>query len=203
MDQNHPLGRKDNIVVQQLEGELLIYDLGINKAFCLNQTSALIFQLCDGTRTVSEISRIISQKLKTLVNEDFVRLALDGLQKDNLLEKAEDSSEHFMGLSRREIVKKIGLASMVALPVIMHVTAPTAAQAQSGVCQAVTGLDECFCLDTFCDPVASFGMPVPPGSPDCQDGCLVGGGCSCKGPYICSQSIGIPGTGGKQGTCQF
>jgi hypothetical protein len=36
-----PISRQQNIVVQDLGSEVLIYDLTINKAFCLNETSAL------------------------------------------------------------------------------------------------------------------------------------------------------------------
>ena len=135
---NNPESRKTNIVVQELENEVLIYDLTINKAFCLNQTSALVYELADGTKTVSEISNLMSKKLKTLVSEDIVWLALDGLRKDNLLENADEVPNYFGGLTRREAVKKVGLASMVMLPIISSIAAPQAIAAQSicriGVC---------------------------------------------------------------------
>ncbi|NJM54458.1 MAG: PqqD family peptide modification chaperone [Blastocatellia bacterium] len=63
-----PVSRQANIVVQDLESEVSIYDLSINKALCLNETSALVFQLCDGTNSVAEISNLMSVKLKTLVS---------------------------------------------------------------------------------------------------------------------------------------
>ena len=90
----------------------------------------------------------------------------------------------------------------VAFAATSALLGPVAAQAQSVTCTSgANGL--CFCLDTFCDPIANFGMPVPIGNPGCQDGCIVGSTCSCKGPFICSQSVGIPGAGGKTGTCKF
>lgn len=131
---NKPISRKANIVVQNLENEVLIYDLTINKAFCLNQTAGLVYQLCDGKRTVAEISDLMSIELKTLVSEDFVWLALDGLKKDGLLENADELTNHFGGLTRREIVKKVGLASMATLPLISSVVAPSAVMAQSETC---------------------------------------------------------------------
>lgn len=129
--------------MQEFENEVLIYDLNINKAFCLNQTSALVYQLADGTKTVSEISELMSKRLKTLVSEDLVWLALDGLKKDNLLENADEVFKHFTGLTRREVVKRVGLASMVMLPLITSVVAPKAAMAQSsGGLPCVVG--QCF-----------------------------------------------------------
>ncbi|HRH46794.1 MAG TPA: PqqD family peptide modification chaperone [Pyrinomonadaceae bacterium] len=92
---NQPNSRKANIVVQDLENEVLIYDLNINKAFCLNQTAGLVYQFCDGRRTFAEISDLMSKELKTLVSKDFVWLALDGLKKDGLLENADELANHF------------------------------------------------------------------------------------------------------------
>ena len=130
---SYPISRKTNIVVQEFETEVLIYDLKINKAYCLNQTSALVYQLCDGTKSVAEISNLMSRKLKMLVSEDFIWLALDGLKKDNLLENNEQFEINFNSLSRRQIIKKVGFASMLMLPIISSVIAPSAAMAQSGL----------------------------------------------------------------------
>ena len=86
---NLPKSRSTNIVVQELKDEVLIYDLDKNKAYCLNETSALVWQLCDGKNTASEISDKISTQLRTLVSEDLVWLALDQFSKDGLLENDE------------------------------------------------------------------------------------------------------------------
>ncbi|MBX7171620.1 MAG: PqqD family protein [Pyrinomonadaceae bacterium] len=129
---NKPKARNENIVVQEMESELLIYDLTINKAFCLNETSAMIWQLCDGKHSVSEISRTLSQKLNQPITEDLIWLALDRFKKDNLLEQSEQFVIDFNGLSRRQVIKKIGLASVIALPLVSSIVAPSAVMAQSG-----------------------------------------------------------------------
>jgi hypothetical protein len=127
-----PVGRKDDIVVQELKGEVLIYDLKINKAFCLNETSAIVWQLCDGNNSVADISRKFSQELKSPVTEDLVWLALDQLKQENLLSNSEEIVPEFNGMSRREVIRKVGLGTMVALPIVTGLIAPTAAQAQTG-----------------------------------------------------------------------
>ena len=133
---NHkPISRKSNIVVQELKNEVLIYDLTINKAFCLNPTSTLIWQLCDGKLSIAEMSRVLSQKLHTPITEDLIWLALDQFKQDNLLEQSQPLKIEFGGLSRREIIRKVGYASLVMLPTIVGVTAPRAIQAASGLCQ--------------------------------------------------------------------
>ena len=67
-----PKTRNENIVVQEMDSEILIYDLNTNKAFCLNETSAVIYHLCDGKRTVAEISRQLSKQLSKSIDEYLI-----------------------------------------------------------------------------------------------------------------------------------
>lgn len=126
-----PLARQNNLVVQELKDELLIYDLQTNKCFCLNQTSTAIWYLCDGKNSISEISRQLSKKLARTVSEDLIWLAIDLLKQENLLIESNKITIDFQGLSRREAIKKAGLASMIALPLITSIIAPKAVNAQS------------------------------------------------------------------------
>lgn len=126
-----PKARKENLVVQELDGEVLIYDLNTNKAFCLNESSALVWQACDGNKNVSEIRNSLGKQLNSPVNDDYVWLALDQLKKENLIENKDEVVADFKGLSRREVVKKIGLGTMLALPIVASLTAPMAVHALS------------------------------------------------------------------------
>jgi hypothetical protein len=137
-NQKNPLSRKEDIVVQEADGEVLIYDLKDNKAFCLNDTSALIWQMCDGTKSVGEISGELGKKLNQPANEDLVWLAIEQLKKENLLVNGKELTNNFEGLSRREVIKRVGLASMIALPVVSSLIAPSAIYAASA------------CTDTVC-----------------------------------------------------
>lgn len=120
-----PLSRRDDLVIQELNGEVLIYDLRSNKAFCLNETSARVWQACDGNNTVSDISRAIG-------SDDLVWLALNDLKKEKLVEHDLPTPSKFEGMTRRQVVKNIGLSSLLALPIIAGMTAPAAAQ--TGTC---------------------------------------------------------------------
>ena len=136
-----PTSRKENLVIQELEGEVLIYDLEKNKAFCLNKTSALVWQSCDGTRTIADISDAVGKQLDSQINEDVVWLALDQLSKENLVEKQTKLENKFNGLSRREVIKKVGLGTMIALPIVTSLVAPLAVHANSA---CITG-GNCTC----------------------------------------------------------
>jgi hypothetical protein len=167
-----PQSRKTDIVVQDLNREVLIYDLNLNKAFCLNETSALVWQACDGTKSVSEISQAISKKLNEPASEDLVWLALDQLKKKNLLDNSEEIVPNFYGVSRREVIKKVGLTTMIALPFISSLVAPTPLMAQSA---ASCGGQTCKCTDFFV-------TASPPGTQctgaDIVDACPTAG-CRC------------------------
>ena len=129
--ENKPRSRKENIVVQEVDGEVLIYDLEKNKALCLNQTSALVWQACDGKRTVAQINDLLGKQLQTQTDEDIVWLALDQLSKEKLIHPPVDLENKFEGMSRREVIRKVGLGAMVALPVVAGIVAPPAALAQT------------------------------------------------------------------------
>jgi hypothetical protein len=84
----YPKSRQSNIVVQEMENEALIYDLTINKAFCLNSTSAQVYHLCDGKHSIADIAKLLSRQMNEPITEDLIWLALDQLKRDNLLKKA-------------------------------------------------------------------------------------------------------------------
>ncbi len=127
-----PEARKVGIVIQATDKDTLVYDLETNKAICLNETSAAVWHLCNGNRLVSEIAAELSERMNVPVNEDFVWLALQQLSKEGLLSNKIERNGKFAGLSRREIIKRVGFASAVALPVVSSLVAPKAANAQSG-----------------------------------------------------------------------
>ncbi len=140
---NKPKARKNDIVIQKLEDETLVYDTNENKAFCLNETSALVWSLCDGKRTALNISDEMSRRFKTHVTEEFVGLALDQFSKDNLLENSEQA--YFIGISRREMIRKVGATSVVTLPIVSSLVAPEAASAMScaSLNSSCSGSSEC------------------------------------------------------------
>ena len=140
--ENKPLGRRDNVVVQEIDGEVLIYDLAKNKAFCLNQTAAIVWQSCDGKKTIAEISDWLGKQLKSNVNEDIVWLALDQLSQEGLIVRETKPVSKFAGISRRDVIKKVGLASVIALPVITSLIAPLAVHANSS-CMTLVGGCSC------------------------------------------------------------
>lgn len=208
-----PLARKNDIVVQEFESELLVYDLKKNKAFALNETSSLIWQLCDGTKTINEISVQTSVILKNFVSEDFVWVAIENFKKEKLIVSEANYKTPFEGLSRREIIRKIGLTSMAVLPLISAISSPLAIHAQSGCTTGASGralgcpctaISQCAPPSSRCC-LSSAGAPgnqtCVPGGTQIPVGGVCGNNCSCNGS-CCSGGLCVtPGSVGLGGFC--
>lgn len=181
----NPKARANGLVIQELRDEVLIYDLQIDKAYRLNPTSAMVWNLCDGRNSVSDISRQMSKKLKQPVLEDLVYLALSDLKQDNLLanDGAGGMPDKFEGLSRREVIRKVGLASVIALPMIHSIFAPTAAMAQSGgAAPGSRTLGQTCASSTECAASA----------PNCNGGlCCIGSGGSSSGTIGSGSAVAV------------
>ena len=158
-----PTARQNNLVIQNMDTELLVYDLEINKAFSLNQTSALVYNACNGETTFDEL------KVKHNFTDDLIYLTLDELKKESLIADNNYQSP-FVGMSRRQAARKVGLATLLALPVIMGVVAPTAAASVS---------------DASRTPFQSFGRINSPGNCCPGNHCGAFVGCEvCKSPGV-------------------
>src|SRR6267378_5663325 len=123
-----PKARTSGILTREIPGELLIYDMKRHAAYCLNETAASIWKQCNGKRTIIELVRRLEKSCKVPVDERIVWLALNQLEKRHLLDpRFSFPSQRVM--SRRGLMSSLGLATAVALPIVVSIIAPTAVQA--------------------------------------------------------------------------
>lgn len=54
---------RDTLAVEEVEEDLLVYDPVKDQVHLLNVTASAIWELCDGTRTVSEIARELGERV--------------------------------------------------------------------------------------------------------------------------------------------
>jgi hypothetical protein len=158
-DSQNPVARKDGLIIQEMAGEVLVYDTAIHKAFCLNETAAAVWKHCDGNNSVDNIAASMREEFKAEIPEDLVLMALGQLEKDHLLESF--SAPMVSQITRRAAMRKIAAASVVmSLPVIASLAVP----ANAGVASA------CACIN--------------PGNCAAQTGCssLV----NCNGSGVCA-----------------
>ena len=126
-----PLMRKHELVIDDLREEVLVYDLERHEAHCLNHSAALVWRACDSRLAPAEIARKLTAELGAEFSEEMVLLALGQLEKIHLLDQAETVSAQFAVLSRRQLVRQMGLAAAVAAPLVISIMSPTPAQAAS------------------------------------------------------------------------
>lgn len=163
--ERRPVARKTNLVVQQSGDETLVYDLETNKAKCLNSSSAAVWRLCEGTRTLSDIALELTGKLKTEVSEDFVGLAISELALNELL--SDTDHELHNGFSRRQLIRQVGLTSMIALPLIASLVAPHAVLAQTCTANNLSCSLSAQCCSSCCKNVSPSINECKPGGGAC------------------------------------
>lgn len=125
MKQVSPLARKDSLIVKNLPDETLVYDRVTDQAHCLNLTATLVWKNCDGKRSVAELREALELETKATVPEEVVLLALEQLEKFKLLDRASSKTFQMPGMTRRDLVRRVGFAAL-ALPLIISITAQPA-----------------------------------------------------------------------------
>jgi hypothetical protein len=149
-----PLAKKENIVVQEAENEVLVYDLITNQAHCLNSTAAFVWQACDGINSVDSISAALAEKSGKQVPQEVVWMALEQLEEKDLVVSMPVVST---GTSRRDAIKKVGLAAMIALPIVASLAAPTSVMASTS---CTCGVDADCLGQAGCQPTCTAALCV-------------------------------------------
>ena len=158
-----PAGRVENLVTTKAGDDVLVYDQDRHHIHHLNPTAAAVWTLCNGRRSVSDISQA------TGFDSDAVRLALRKLEEANLLDGPLAPDVRGAMQSRRSFMKKAAVAGL-AVPMIASISAPAASA------QTSTGS----CTPTICPP--GFTPDQTPCTV-CENGqpitrfCRSGGGC--------------------------
>ncbi|HKC63345.1 MAG TPA: PqqD family protein [Pyrinomonadaceae bacterium] len=152
-----PRARTEGLLVQELPQEVLVYDTVRQKAHCLNTTAAFIWKHCDGRRSAHEIVQHLEKTLGTRVDEDVVWCALNQLEKDHLLEEKIEWPASVERISRRELVRRLGIGAAIAIPIITSIVAPSVAYAGSTcTTKTCTTLADCGAACTRCDTGLCF-----------------------------------------------
>lgn len=166
-----PVARTESLIVKEVDGEMLVYDLTTDKAHCLNDTAARVWKSCDGKRTVLQIRSLLENETNTAIPEELIWLALTQLQKFDLLREQLPSPPHLAGISRRRIMQTLALATAVSIPLITSIVSPTAAQGAS--CSGSNRPDDCACTSSSqcasgcCRNAIGIGVVCKPGGGQC------------------------------------
>ena len=121
-----PLARSEGLIIESMEDEVLVFDLKSQKSHCLNRTAVLIWKHCDGQTNVAQMSRILNKDLDVLISEQAIWLGLKQLAGAHLLQERLNTPANVAKVSRRELIRRVGLTAAATLPLILTITAPTA-----------------------------------------------------------------------------
>ena len=164
--QKMPRTRRSGLVIKEADGEVLIYDLERNKAHCLNETAAKVWKYCDGKTTVAAACSFLSHELHAPCDQKLLWYALEQFAKDNLLEEKLELPAFILGgMSRRQMVRVLGLTAVIALPLVTTILAPTPAQAATQFPPGTPCTTGAQCSSGVC-------ACPPPQTPPCTKRCL-------------------------------
>jgi hypothetical protein len=182
-----PLARNEELVIQELPDELLVYDLRQHKAHSLNKTSAFIWNHCDGQTTADEMATLMTKEWQTAVSEDAVWFALDKLGKADLLQERITLPPAHAGMSRRSAIRRLGIGALL-VPVVMTIVSPTAMAGASvpAPCTVCTRFGSGAMRMNNCPSVCD---PTVMGTCFNNDSCFGGGG--PFGPQTCPACFAI------------
>lgn len=195
-----PLARGDDLVVEELGDELLIYDKLENRAHSLNGTAARVWRACDGYTNTA----VLATKLE--LDSDTLEKALYELESCALLQQ-----EPQIGHTRREMTVKAAKFGAVASipfiysvvgPIPMAAATPTPAQCQfysTGSCGACKQICGCCCCCQNCsnfDPSCKVCYPSSLcNAQNAGTGCANvsgGGGCGTGAPKCSDTAPNLP-----------
>ena len=124
-----PRARREGLVVDSIDNEVLVFDEAAQRMHCLNRAAALVWEYCDGTTEVAAMAARLGRDLGAEADDEVVSFALRQLADQDLLEEAPPLPSG--GVTRRQLLARLGVAAVI-VPVVTSIVAPHPAAAQSG-----------------------------------------------------------------------
>jgi len=123
--------RVEGVQIERTADEILAVKEGSLEAHAINQSGAVVYDLCDGNTSKLEMAGEIHRRTGLPVDEEIVDLALAELVETGLV--MFDCPESRSAGTRRALIRRLALSSTLALmlPVVETVVVPAVAEAQS------------------------------------------------------------------------
>lgn len=135
-----PVARTENLLIQEVENELIIYDQKTNVSHCLNPISAFVWHHCDGQNTAKDIAQLLEESFPFVANSEvdvreLVPLTVEELEKCQLIKEYLEENLAAPSFSRRKMVKTATLVGGFAIgsmfPLVKSIVTPEPAMASS------------------------------------------------------------------------
>ena len=138
-----PIAKSEEFIVSVIDNDLVIFDPVHNHVHTLDATLAQVWQLCDGTRSLADISRQLSTNIPQTV--EYVDHCVTELVQARLVDDRPSNPPLPSRLSRRRWLRK-ATAAGIAVPAVISVS----------VNGALATSNELTCIDP--------GNPLPQGA---------------------------------------
>jgi len=144
---------KQGLLRHRLDDQVLVYDSNADQVHLLDSTTAHVLELLDAGNSADSVAKEFTQKLGSDSSDELVALSFDELRKARLLDETDGDIEPLADLSRRNFLRKAGIAAAagIAIPVIVTMTANSGyAQGCATSGQACGGSDPVCCTGLTC-----------------------------------------------------
>jgi len=118
--------------LKTIDDEVLVYDLRNSRAHCLNKNAAFVWRCCDGRTAVPQLLTKLGKEVGAKNCGELLHVALKQLSDADLLQQRMPSTGERPSISRRELMRRIGIAA-AAIPAVTSILVPTAQAAGSCV----------------------------------------------------------------------
>ncbi len=110
----NPVARSENLVVEETEEGLVVYDLERDRIHALNATVSVIFEGCDGTKDLDGLCDLIHEDVDRMTAAVLVLMTLSKLDSVHLLSTGVPPSE----ITRRELLSRLRATAGVASAIL-------------------------------------------------------------------------------------
>jgi hypothetical protein len=158
-----PEARSERLLLEEVGNELVIYDLQRHRAHQLNRTAALVWQSCDGHKTIAELRKLLQTELDPGIDDSIVWQALERLGKAHLLREPPPRRDSTARITRRQALRKFGQTAALALlvPAVTSIYAPAPLAAGTFTCNSPP-------CSNACRNLCTTDANCPPGNPVCR-----------------------------------
>lgn len=175
-DRRLVVARTERIVSEEMGEEIVLYDLDLDVAHLLNAPSRRVYEASKGGTTVGSLLSLFPE-VDPSVREAIVLVAVDDLRAARLVQTSDVPTV----ISRRQVLRTLGLAA-IATPAIVSILAEPAAAVVStgGICTnsapctgpgsgSAAGANGC-CAGFFCPSVGGTCTAKKSNGSDCGQG---------------------------------
>ena len=129
--------RVDGLLIERVDGEVLVVNESSHEAHALNESAAIVFDLCDGSMSRAAMAAEVARRTGLPADESVVDLALTDLVEAGLVVL---DDEELPSITRRTLIRRLALpaAAMALLPVVETVLVPSRASGQPAPAPAPT-----------------------------------------------------------------